>query len=98
MTVRDTQQVILETIAYFDVFEYPLTPLEIKRFCYKPMSVFSLQSCIVELDQLVATGKLETRHGFYFLGRRAIVATRLRRYQESWNKFALRDGRLNSYR
>lgn len=64
-------------IAYFDMFDYPLTLNEIWRY-------LSLKSDLAEVME--AAG--EAKSGFYFLpGREAIAAERLRRYNYADRKF-----------
>lgn len=72
------QKAILETLAYSDVFDYPLTFDELHR--YLPISAppADLAACLSDMS-LVAT-----ENGFYFLeNRRATVRTRMDREQAS---------------
>ncbi len=88
MAHEDVTQDILKTVAYFDVFEYPLTALEVQRYCANHL--LSIGDTMRYLDALVQGGALATRHGLYFFpGRQEIVGTRLIRYQQAWNKFAI---------
>lgn len=67
---------ILETVAFFDIFDYPLTSFEIWQ--YAPVSA-TLLDVRNTLEQNVL--KLESRNGFFFLpGREHILHSRSRRY------------------
>jgi len=89
MSSQNLTQSILKTIAYFDIFDYPLTSFEVWKWQYKISDIrykisetsHSLLAVINELEQLVAENKLQTQNGFYFLpGRTEIVKTRMQRY------------------
>ncbi len=59
---------ILKTIAFFDIFNYPLTATEIWKWLYKPNKAYSL----VEVKEALASsqflyGKLSAIEGFYCL-------------------------------
>ncbi len=59
---------ILKTIAFFDVFNYPLTATEIWKWLYKPNKAYSL----IEIKEALAHsqflhGKLSAIEGFYCL-------------------------------
>ncbi len=72
------QQAVLETLAYSDVFDYPLTFDELHRYLTASAPPANLAACLSELS-LVAT-----ENGFYFLAdRRETVRTRMNREQTS---------------
>jgi hypothetical protein len=72
------QQAVLETLAYSDVFDYPLTFDELHRYLTASAPPADLAACLSELS-LVAT-----ENGFYFLAdRRETVRTRMNREQAS---------------
>ncbi len=72
------QKAILETLAYSDVFDYPLTFDELHRYLTASALPADLAACLNELS-LVAT-----ENGFYFLAdRRETVRTRMNREQAS---------------
>ena len=72
----------MKTIAYFDMFDYPLTGFEIWQN-------LEIKCELVEvMEALETAGKTESKNGFYFLaGRGAIVETRLARYNATDRKF-----------
>ncbi|MBI4427074.1 MAG: hypothetical protein HY569_01130 [Candidatus Magasanikbacteria bacterium] len=76
----EIQQSTLQTLAYFDIFDYSLTKEETRRYLYRvdnadiDISCFDLVKHLKQLQQLQ---HIQHRHGFYFLpGREAIVAAR----------------------
>jgi len=88
--LADLEKAILKTVAYFDIFNYPLTLVEIYKWLYQPDQHYSL----FEISQALAAdnlkAKIEVKFGFYFLaGRELIVQTRLERYQIAEKKFKI---------
>lgn len=81
-------QAILQTIAYFDTFEYPLTQVELHKWLLgynQPLSILEIRQIL--RDELVGF-VLEQDSGFYFLqGRKSIVQTRLLRYRLAEDKY-----------
>ncbi|MCK5510320.1 hypothetical protein KAI65_02135 [Candidatus Parcubacteria bacterium] len=83
---------ILKTIAFFDMFNYPLTPFEIWTFC-------GIKCELGEIFEVLNCNSLplKTKYGFYFLNNRSeIVDIRQRRYNYANRKFkrALKIARL----
>jgi len=67
---------ILETLAYFDVFDYPLTVEELHRWLWKPGASVHFVGFLEQLEQVK---HIEHRDSFYFLpGRADIVEIRQR--------------------
>lgn len=70
----DVSVSVLKFIAYFDVFEFPLTKKELINFCGKGNSpeVFS-----AEINQLIQSSRIHSFENYYFLpGRKQIIAKR----------------------
>lgn len=90
------EQAIVQTVAYVDMYDYPLTAGEIHRY------LIGLPAALSEVEDAVNTGRLangflERDGAYYFLpGRRSIVDVRLKREQASqrlWPE-AVRYGQL----
>lgn len=81
---------ILATLAFFDIFDYPLTLMELWQWLYgfgngETISLATVNE-ILTLGDL--NNQIETKDGFYFLaGRQMIVKTRLARYNIAEDKF-----------
>lgn len=76
------EKAILETLAYSDVFDYPLTLDELHRFLTFPATVDELQECMVDMKNI------SFARGYYFLaGRGEIVDIRKQREENSRNAF-----------
>lgn len=91
---------ILATVVYYDIFEYPLTLLEVYKFLVNPTRVHKLAGGLGEisigdvsgeLDRLVNSKILGEKDGFYFLkGRDELYPLRMERYKladRKWKKF-----------
>ncbi len=93
-------QAILNTLAYFDLFEYPLTAMEVWRWLYAPgMGPQNFEKVLGELDSLLEEKKIESKNGFYFLPDRAVILrVRQERYALSFYKYrrARRFGKILS--
>jgi cellulose synthase/poly-beta-1,6-N-acetylglucosamine synthase-like glycosyltransferase len=91
------EHAVLKTLAYADIFDYPLTAREIHRY------LVGIRASLADIESLLTGTQLEksiTRTGKYFSlsGRQAIVQTRLRRSEvarQIWPN-ALRYGLLIS--
>ncbi len=78
------QQSILSTLAYFDVFDYPLTAEELYRALHAldadTMAVLStgtFDQVLIQLQDLVENGRIEMKDSMFFLpGRIQTVVTR----------------------
>lgn len=78
---------ILHTVAYADVFDYPLTAAEIHRYLEVPASLSRVQGAIS--NGLAASGRLDCRDGYASLpGREHIVETRRRRAERAQRLWA----------
>ena len=70
---------VLATIIYYDIFDFPLSLLEVFRYLINPSRVsgqlepgpgtLSLDEVRKSLNELVSRGLVETREGFYFPSR-----------------------------
>lgn len=87
---------ILATLSYHDVFSYPLKRVELWRWLYFGKPVESRPDTIKRedfdqaLEQLVTSGTVERKGGYYFLkGREAIVLLRLERFELARKKWAI---------
>lgn len=88
---NNLSEAIARTIAFFDIFDFPLTAFEIWLYLWRPESEKEIAvSAVIEIlenDELLKkkTGKKE---GFYFLsGREEILEERRRRYNYADRKF-----------
>lgn len=72
--MNDLEKSILKTVAFFDVFSYPLTASEIWKWLYKPQekySLFDVKECLEKSP--VLENKLECQEAFYSIrGRESI--------------------------
>lgn len=70
--------VVLKTLAFFDLFDFPLTSFEIWQHLPKRCSLLNVEKT---LQSLVVDKKISHLFGCYFIsGRDSIVDTRLRRF------------------
>ncbi|HVZ10865.1 MAG TPA: hypothetical protein VG941_00340 [Candidatus Paceibacterota bacterium] len=97
----ELRKVLLATLAYHDIFEYPLTSFEAWRFLIQPRRLglselpsASLAAIIAELERLVQSGDIVQENGFYALaGRGQTASERLRREKiaaQKWQTFLRR--------
>ena len=82
LNMSPLERAILETLAYSDVFDYPLSLEELHRF-------LTISATKVEIqEQLVRMKDVSSAHGYYFLaGRSEIVDIRKRREENSRKAF-----------
>ncbi len=85
-TPTPKERTLFTTAAYFDLFSFPLTPLELWKWCYVEPDTKDAVPSLPEVYRLLEESqflrqRLAHREGFYFLrGQDASVATRKRRY------------------
>lgn len=79
------EKAIVETVVFFDMFDFPLTELEIWKFM---MAGYSFSEAQRVLASGVPDKYLERKNGFYFLhGRKKIISKRLEKYNFADRKF-----------
>jgi hypothetical protein len=83
------REAIVSTIAFFDLFDYPLTPYEIYKYSEDDLSLSEIISFLEqEIDQ--ADALIRQKNGFYFLiGREEITATRQKRHNYTRRKIKI---------
>lgn len=80
------EKVILKTLAYGDIFDYPLKAYEIHKWLIGRKA--SLRQVESALDHLVQSGKCKAQSGYYVLPRRdGLVNRRKRRESQSTSYF-----------
>jgi hypothetical protein len=85
---------IINTIIYFDIFDYPLTANEICTYLYtggmemKPFALDEIKNALAESSQLKKI--IAAKNGLYFLkGRERNIQRRLERYKLADKKFKI---------
>ncbi|MFA4999967.1 MAG: hypothetical protein WC545_01235 [Patescibacteria group bacterium] len=79
-------QVILKTIAFFDLFNYPLTAFEIYQYLGKKFALVEIMEVLAD-GAAGFSGRIGSENGFYFLaGREEIVTIRQERYNYARRK------------
>ena len=84
------EQAVIRTVAYFDMFEYPLTHWEVYLFLYsedrKRCTLLDIEQTLEE--SVLLKKKLFFQDGFVgFAGKEKTIATRQRRYVGSHHKY-----------
>ncbi len=78
------REAIIKTIVFFDLFEYPLTPLEISNYLDRRIN---LEEITLFLNN---SNIISQKNGFYFLaGREEILTTRAKRYNYTNRKIKI---------
>ena len=78
----ELQRAIVRTVAYFDMFDFPLTDFEVWKFISIKCGLSDVRRALKELSSV------QSKNGFYFLrGRSEIIKTRLKRYIYTYRKF-----------
>jgi len=87
MNLKDS---ILKTIAYFDLFDFPLTAEEIKEYLYNYKNPLHIKEVKGTLSQMIEDGEIEEiKEHFVLRGRSSIVETRKARKfiaEKLWNR------------
>jgi hypothetical protein len=82
-----TEREILQTVSYFDIFEFPLTEFEIYKnlIAKQPVTFAQVKKSFVNLKTY-----LEFKDGFYFLpGKESLIASRKQKFPEADRKFKI---------
>jgi hypothetical protein len=82
---KDLLQAIIEVIVFFDIFDFPLTAFEVRKY-------LKIKCNLGDVVEVLDNGELQNiigqQNGFYFLtGREALVTTRMKRYGYGFKKF-----------
>jgi len=87
--IKQLKGAIVKAIAYFDMFDYPLTLVEIFKFINIKCELAEVLEVLEKEIQPALKGKIiGGKNGFYFLaGREEIIKVRLRRYNYANRKF-----------
>lgn len=81
---NDLREAILKTIAFFDLFEYPLTSYEIWNNLNKKVKLSEIEGILIQEKAI------SQKNGFYFLlGREEIIITRQKRHNYSVRKMKI---------
>jgi len=95
--MNNLEKSILTTLSFFDIFDYPLTLVEIWQWLYvypelknlrteEQIKIVNVQNTLDKSDYLKQ--KLEVKNGFYFLhGRHGLVEKRMERYNIAERKY-----------
>lgn len=87
---QNLEKAIISTVVFFDIFDYPLTLVEIHKWLYKADKKYQLYDIIEILKSENLKIKIFSESGFYFLvGRKDLIQTRLERYQLAEKKFKI---------
>ena len=81
INTKKIEKAIVEAIAFFDMFDFPLTLFEIWKYC-------GIKCSLSEIRDNLENEKIENKNGFSFLrGREDIIKTRMKRYNITDRKF-----------
>ncbi|MFA5359206.1 MAG: hypothetical protein WC310_05345 [Patescibacteria group bacterium] len=93
----DLTQAVFKTLAYFDVFDFPLTAWEVYRYLWRPGSEDSISFLTVQRILDSGVYGITAREGFYMLsGRGALVSLRKTRAALAAKKYR-RAGRTAAF-
>jgi len=94
INTEELKRAITRTIAFFDMFDFPLTAFEVWKYCGEKCSLFDVEDVLNKNrphpSPLLGKerGLIERKNGFYFLkGRKDIIDTRMKRYNIADKKF-----------
>lgn len=88
MNQERIKQAILQTIVFYDQFQFPLTNMEIYEHLWDCQCL--AHECWQAVDELRKEKKIDFGEGFYFLqGRNELIKIRQKRYLSSYKKWRL---------
>lgn len=85
---------VCKTLAYFDIFNYPLTAAEIQQFSGMSITAAIVQEC---LQQLLDEGIVFFHHGFYSLQNNNLLAIRRREGNQRAAQLLQKAGRIGKF-
>jgi hypothetical protein len=88
--MNNLQIAIIRTVVFFDIFDYPLTLMEIWKWLYVTDGSQIARKYLADIENELTqiTDKIEAKNGLYFLrGREQIIRTRLERYGLAEDKY-----------
>lgn len=81
--MSNIQKEILKTLCFYDIFNYPLTPIELWQQSSSKSDLSDILKTLPKINETLIAQK----NGFYFLpGRKEIVDTRIKRYNHTLRK------------
>lgn len=92
MFIGDLKRAVLETLAYSDIFEFPLRLEEIHRYLPQPATMEQVADALQQFN-----GEIETKGGYYFLQKREeiVVVRKMREaHSQSLLPVAMKYGRI----
>jgi hypothetical protein len=94
---KEFKNSVLQTLAYFDLFEKPLTAEELHRNLWNLERRVGYYDFLMDLQEMVENGSVETENGYYFFpGRSDLIQIREQRVRlvEKKMKIAKKGARL----
>lgn len=80
-TENNIKEAIIKVIAFFDLFDYPVTVFEIWKLGYWDIGILEYWDIINLLNSGWPDNIIESKNGFYFLaGRSSVIEVRMKRY------------------
>jgi hypothetical protein len=82
---KNIEEAIIEVVAFFDIFSYPLTVMEVWQFVGVKCDFDEISD---NLELLKKKGCISGHNGYFFLpGREEIIRIKMERYNYSYKKF-----------